>query len=99
LAKYKDKVCPLKASLIYNLLKNTDLGAGETATDQASGYVIGVLKNDSPFHCYYDYSQEIDLTTIGIEYVQSVNNRLESLRNQKINFALLMDQVQKLCVN
>lgn len=82
------EVSPLKASLIFNLFKNIDLSEGETAVDNASDYAIGVLKNDGPFHSYYDITQEIYLTELGAEFVNAVKNRLESLRNQKYNYAL-----------
>jgi antirestriction protein ArdC len=89
LDKYNFKeVSPLKANLIFNLFKNVDLTEGETAVDNASDYAIGVLKNDGPFHNYYDSSQEIDLTTLGVEFVDAVKRRLETLRNQKHNYAL-----------
>jgi antirestriction protein ArdC len=82
------EVTPLKASLIFNLFKNIDLTEGETSVDNASDYALSVLKNDGPFHIYYDSSQEIYLTSLGAEFVNAVKNRLESLRNQKHNYAL-----------
>jgi len=82
------EVTPLKASLIFNLFKNIDLTEGETSVDNASDYALSVLKNDGPFHIYYDSNQEIYLTSLGAEFVNAVKNRLESLRNQKHNYAL-----------
>ncbi|MDP2687515.1 MAG: zincin-like metallopeptidase domain-containing protein [Aequorivita sp.] len=82
------EVSPMKATVLFNLFKNVDLSEGETAVESESDYVIGVLKNDGPFHVYFDSSQEIDLTSLGVEFINAVKNRLESLRNQKHNYAL-----------
>ncbi|HAV53852.1 MAG TPA: hypothetical protein DCX41_02830, partial [Aequorivita sp.] len=61
-------------------------------------YALGVLKKDGPFHSTWP-SDEIELTDLGRDFVRAVNNRLESLRNQKNNYALfggIMEQKQNL---
>lgn len=45
------------------------------------------MKKDGPFHNNW-HEEEIELTDLGREFVKSVNNRLESTRNQKYNYAL-----------
>ncbi|WP_323027998.1 zincin-like metallopeptidase domain-containing protein [Gelidibacter japonicus] len=78
---------PLKAQLVYNLFKNANLEDNELFADNPGDYVLGVLKKDGPFHTTW-HDEEIELTNLGREFVASVNNRLESLRNQKHNYAL-----------
>ena len=88
LDKYNHKeVSPLKANLVYNLFKNADLDQVEILAENPSDYALGVLKKDGPFHSTWP-SDEIELTDLGRDFVRAVNNRLESLRNQKNNYAL-----------
>ena len=88
LGKYNHKeVSPLKANLVYNLFKNADLDQVEILAENPSDYALGVLKKDGPFHSTWP-SDEIELTDLGRDFIKAVNNRLESLRNQKHNYAL-----------
>jgi hypothetical protein len=83
LQKYKNTTSLLVASLLYKLFKD-DLDAAITPM---SDYEIAVLKKDSDFHFGFS-GKEILLTSLGIDFVKSVNGRLDSLQNQKHNYAL-----------
>ncbi len=83
LSKYKGAVKPLVANLLYKLFKN-DLDA-EINPD--SDFDKALLKKDSPLHFSFD-GEDILLTSLGIDFVKAVSGRLESLRNQKHNYAM-----------
>lgn len=83
LEKYKGTVKPLVANLLYKLFKN-DLDA-EITPD--SDFDKALLKKDSPLHWSFD-GENILLSSLGIDFVKAVSGRLESLRNQKHNYAM-----------
>lgn len=83
LAKYKGTVKPLVANLLYKLFKN-DLDA-EITPD--SDFEKALLQKDSPLHTSF-YGEDVELTSLGIDFVKAVSGRLESLRNQKYNYAM-----------
>lgn len=82
LPKYSKTVKPIVATLLYNLFK--DKLDDQVTPD--SEYEKSILKNDSNFHFSYG-GEDILLTSLGIDFVDSVNRRLESLRNQKHNYS------------
>ncbi|ESU28405.1 hypothetical protein FLJC2902T_17650 [Flavobacterium limnosediminis JC2902] len=78
----------LQASIIYKHFKNRTENLSEDEYQLIeSDYEKGVLKNKSRLHDFY-FDEELFLTAKGYEFVKSVNDRLESLRNQKHNFSL-----------
>ena len=86
LPKYKG-VKLLLATIIYNKFKkfnDEDFFEVQISSD----YEKGVLKSKSSLHDYFEYAEELSLTEKGIDFVKAVNGRLESLRNQKHNYAL-----------
>lgn len=83
LKKYKGAVSPLVANLLYKLFKVDP----NNFIDLSSKYEISVLKNDSLFHTSV-YGNELFLTSLGTDFITAVNGRLESLKNQKNNYAL-----------
>lgn len=87
LDKYNHKeVSPLTANLVYNLFKNAKLDQEEIFAENPSDYALGVLKKDGPFHHNW-HGEEIELSDLGRDFVKAVQNRLDSLRNQKHNYA------------
>lgn len=82
LKKY-NKVSALLASIIYKKFNDNDF---VLESDLFSNYELGILKKDSPFHINFD--DEIELLGLGQDFIKAVNGRLESLRNQKNNYAL-----------
>lgn len=82
LSKFKG-VSPLIASIIY---KKFDVNDITVETVKFSDYENGILKKDSVFHV--NFGDEIELLSLGKDFINAVNGRLESLRNQKNNFAL-----------
>lgn len=83
LAKYKGTVKPLVANLLYKLFK-TDVNA-EITPD--SDFEKALLQKDSAFHSSI-YGEDVYLSSLGIDFVNAVSGRLESLRNQKHNYAM-----------
>lgn len=89
LPKFKGKVTPLVANLIYKNFKglSDDQLADEPMTIIEKEYDKAILKNQSPLHYLY-VDGELDLTSLGAQFVSAVNGRLQSLRNQKHNYAM-----------
>lgn len=86
LPKYK-KANLLPASLLYKIFKN-ELGSDLYLPIQlSSSYELGILKNESVLHNFDGHNEEVELTELGVQFVTSVNGRLESLRNQKFNYS------------
>lgn len=86
LPKYKG-VKLLLATIIYNKFKNFD-DEDFFEVQISSNFEKGVLKTKSDLHDFFEYAEELSLTEKGVEFVKAVNGRLESLRNQKNNYAL-----------
>lgn len=87
LPKYKG-ISFLIASILFKHFKNDDGTDLELPIDITSDYENGILQKKTVLHNYSKYSQELELTGKGILFIQSVKGRLESLRNQKTNYAL-----------
>jgi hypothetical protein len=88
LEKYK-KAKPLIANLIYNKFKNeSDLDNEDLTVNLTSNYELGLLKNDSVLHTFESWNDDVSLTPLGVNFVKAVNGRIESLRNQKTNYAM-----------
>lgn len=83
LNKFKGKVKPLVANLLYKLFKDDY----RKTIVSPSEYEVGVLKKDGHFHSSY-YGEDLVLTSEGEDFIKAVNGRLESLKNQKTNYAL-----------
>lgn len=83
LPKFK-KEKPLISSIIY---KHYSEAQTEDATRQGefSKFDLKIIENTATLLYDYDFDY---ITQFGVEFVKSVNNRLESLRNQKNNLAL-----------
>jgi antirestriction protein ArdC len=83
LNKFKGKVKPLIANLLYKLFKDDY----RKTIISPSEYEAGVLKKDGHFHSSYN-GEDLVLTSEGEDFIKAVNGRLESLKNQKNNYAL-----------
>lgn len=83
LNKYK-KEKELVATLIYNLFKNNDYDQAEITSDYQSS-ILGSSSSDSKL--YYYLVDEIEITDFGKEFINAVNGRLNSLKNQKHNYS------------
>lgn len=79
---------PRQATTIYKYFKDYE---PESIQDGqyvwvSSEYDQAMLKKDSDMHSLF--VDELTLTGLGVEFVQSVSNRLDSLRKQKYNYSL-----------
>ena len=83
LNKYKREK-ELVATLIYNLFKNNDYDQAEITSDYQSS-ILGSSSYDSKL--YYYLVDEIEITDFGKEFINAVNGRLTSLKNQKHNYS------------
>lgn len=89
LTKYKG-ISEMVASILFlhykeepNLLDPKELYLNE--------FEKAVLSKGSKLHFYYEYQQwhqELELTSLGEDFIIAVRGRLESLRNQKHNYAM-----------
>lgn len=75
---------PLISSIIYKYYSEAQ---NEDAPRQGefSTFDLNIIENTATL--FYDYDFDY-ITQFGVEFVNAVNNRLESLRNQKNNYAL-----------
>lgn len=71
----------------YNTLKFDDYGFSEEFAKITSPYDEGLLMKETIYHFLID-NVNLVLTHQGWDLIQSVKNRLESLRNQKNNYAM-----------
>lgn len=78
-----NRTSTLIASIIYKKFDENDVTIETTAF---SNYEVGVLKKDSSFHI--NFGDEIELLDLGKDFIKAVNSRLESLKNQKSNYAM-----------
>ncbi|HEX8269754.1 MAG TPA: zincin-like metallopeptidase domain-containing protein [Flavobacterium sp.] len=87
LSKYKG-IGPLPASIIYKTFKKYDPASlnSEDFILISSDYELAILTKETPLHWIYD--DELTLTGKGVEFVKAVSGRLESLHNQKNNYAM-----------
>lgn len=87
LPKFKG-IKPLPANLLYNKFKTIENLDDDTSVQIESTYEIGILKNTGKLHYFHDYDNAVSLNPIGVEFINAVKGRLESLHNQKNNLAL-----------
>ncbi len=83
LAKFKNEK-ELPASIVYNHFSEAKNDEAERQ-GEFSKFESNVLENSSSLLYDYDFDY---ITPLGVEFVTAVNNRLESLKNQKNNLAL-----------
>lgn len=93
LPKFKGKTSPLVGSILYKTFRDADFSE-ETAIEVESGYNAAILKKNSPLHVFFETNNEVDLTSLGVDFVNAVKGRVESLRNQKSNY-LFFDGLKK----
>lgn len=80
---------PLIANLLFNKFRKVDdFEFEDTYVQLVSDYEISILKNDSDLHNFETGREHIYLTAKGVDLVNTVLFRLESLNNQKNNLAL-----------
>lgn len=85
LPKYKG-ISPLVGSLVFKHFRDLEDYGDDVYVELDSDYEKGVLMRKSPIHqVFFD---ELHLSPTGFDFVQSVNGRLESLRNKKYNHPL-----------
>jgi len=89
LPKFKG-IKELPASLLFKNFKEEQFLL-EPKELYLTEYEKAILSKESKLHSYYEYQQwhqEIELTSLGEDFILAVRGRLESLRNQKHNYAL-----------
>lgn len=91
LPKYKG-IGKIQASLLFkhfkDLLESEDL---YNEIELESEYEAAMFQKESKFYEFYEYrggSKSLSITEHGAAFVNSVNGRLASLRNQKYNYAM-----------
>lgn len=82
LEKYK-KNSQLLGSILYNKFKNVDL---EKEIAVFSDFDISILNKESTLHNFV--LNEVSLTGLGVDFINSIKNRIESLNNENNNYAL-----------
>ena len=88
LPKFKGEK-PLPATIFYKLFKNFSLLENEDYTETNSEFEFNILDNsNSKFFICWACDNSIEINDFGIEFVEAVKGRLESLHNQKHNYAL-----------
>lgn len=88
LPKYKG-INVQQAHILYNTFKNEDwedYPGFYLEKEIKPGYEISIMKNETNFHSYFD--EKVTIWGLGFDLVQTIKKRLESLQNQKNNYAL-----------
>lgn len=89
LSKYKG-ISEMVASILFKYYKE-EPHLLEPKELYLTEFEKGVLSKDSKLHSYIEYQhwhQELELSSLGEDFILAVRGRLESLRNQKHNYAM-----------
>lgn len=89
LPKYKG-ISEMAASILFKYYKE-EPHLLEPKELYLTEFEKGVLSKDSKLHSYIEYQQwhqELELSSLGEDFILAVRGRLESLRNQKYNYAM-----------
>lgn len=90
----KYKVKPMQANVLYSVLKDVEDITVEDIEITPSKFQKAIIQGIPDYMLYYfDYddnlnSPVITLSDRGVEFVNAIRGRVESLRNQKHNYAL-----------
>lgn len=90
----KYKVKPMQANVLYTVLKDVEDITAEDIEINPTKFQKAIIQSIPDYMLYFfDYGDDINkpvitLSVRGVEFVNAIRGRLESLRNQKYNYSM-----------